>query len=231
MKMLSFDIEISDIFDLRPNEDIEKYAPFHISVAATVIAGGEDKHWYSQGSDGKPLKTISKERANEMLEYLREMQKQEYMVCAWNGLKFDLQWLGYNAGNYKLAKEVALKSYDPMFQFFNLKGFPIGLASVAKALGVTQKKLMTGDKAPIEWEKGNYQLVMDYVKGDCQMTNKIIAEIIKGKSICWYTQKGDVKNVPVPKLKTVEAVIKDAGPDQSWMDKPLKKESFYSWFR
>jgi len=28
MKLLSFDIEISDVFELRKHEDMEKYAPF-----------------------------------------------------------------------------------------------------------------------------------------------------------------------------------------------------------
>lgn len=37
MKLLSFDIEISDVFELGKHEDMEKYAPFHISVAATAI--------------------------------------------------------------------------------------------------------------------------------------------------------------------------------------------------
>ena len=39
MKLLSFDIEISDVFELGPYEDMETYAPFHISVAATAIHG------------------------------------------------------------------------------------------------------------------------------------------------------------------------------------------------
>ena len=41
MKLLSFDIEISDIFELGKYEDIEKYAPFHISVAG----GAGDQGW------------------------------------------------------------------------------------------------------------------------------------------------------------------------------------------
>ena len=41
MQLLSFDIEISDVFELDKYEDMEKYAPFHISVAATAIHNGE----------------------------------------------------------------------------------------------------------------------------------------------------------------------------------------------
>ncbi|MCK5706216.1 MAG: hypothetical protein KAI43_01090 [Candidatus Aureabacteria bacterium] len=54
MKILSFDIELSDVFDLKPYEDLEKYAPFHISVAATSIYGEEDKIWYSRDKEGNP---------------------------------------------------------------------------------------------------------------------------------------------------------------------------------
>jgi hypothetical protein len=43
MKLLSFDIEIPDIFELEKHEDLEKYAPFHISVAATAIHNGEER--------------------------------------------------------------------------------------------------------------------------------------------------------------------------------------------
>ncbi len=55
MKLLSFDIEISDVFDLGKHEDMEKYAPFHISVAATAIHNGEERVWYSEGKDGRPV--------------------------------------------------------------------------------------------------------------------------------------------------------------------------------
>ncbi len=47
MKFLAFDIEISNVFNLRAGEDIEKYAPFDVAVAATQIAGGEHRLWFS----------------------------------------------------------------------------------------------------------------------------------------------------------------------------------------
>lgn len=43
MKLLSFDIEISDVFELGKHEDMENYAPFHLSVAATAIHEGEER--------------------------------------------------------------------------------------------------------------------------------------------------------------------------------------------
>jgi len=229
MNLLSFDIEISDVFELGKHEDMEKYAPFHISVAATAVHGGEERLWYSEDASGQPLLNFTHEKAHDMLEYLRDMQKAGFMVCAWNGLGFDLKWLGHVSGQWKLAAEIALKSYDPMFQFFNQRGFPVGLAKVAQAMGIPQEKLMDGADAPIQWHASNHQTVMDYVLGDCQMTNQIVLAIEKAKAIRWVTTTGAVRSEPIPRLKPVEEVIRDPEPDQSWMDNPLPKSKFCEW--
>jgi hypothetical protein len=97
---------------------MEKYAPFHISVAATAIHDGEERVWYSEDEEGRPALNLTQQRAHELLEYLDEMQQKEFMVCAWNGLGFDLKWIGHQADDMALAARIALKSYDPMFQFF-----------------------------------------------------------------------------------------------------------------
>ena len=229
MKLLSFDIEISDVFELGYHEDMEKYAPFHISVAATAIHNGEERLWYSENQQGKPALNLTQQRAHELLQYLDEMQQKEFMVCAWNGLSFDLKWIGHQAEDMALAARIALKSYDPMFQFFNLAGFPVGLGKVAEGMGITQQKLMDGADAPKQWQAENYQSVMDYCIGDCQMTNLIVRAIQKTRQVRWMTGKGHISSKPMPRLKTVEEVIQDTGPDQSWMNTPMPKQQFYQW--
>jgi len=229
MNLLSFDIEISDVFELGQHEDMETYAPFHISVAATAIHAGEERVWYSEDEEGRPVLNLTPKRAHELLEYLGGMQQKDFMVCAWNGLGFDLKWIGHQADDMALAARIALKSYDPMFQFFNQAGFPVSLANVAQAMGISQQKLMDGADAPKEWRAGNWQKVMDYCLGDCQMTNLIIRAIQKDRQVRWVTAKGYVSSKPMPRLKPVEEVIQDPGPDQSWMDTPISKSKFYGW--
>lgn len=229
MKLLSFDIEISNIFELKKNEDMEKYAPFDISVAATAIEGGEERIWYSKNEEGRPALNLAQQQAHELLEYLQDMQQRGFMVCAWNGLSFDLKWIGHNAKNMKLAAEIALNSYDPMFQFFNQKGFPVGLAKVAEGMGIEQTKLMGGDDAPKEWAKGNHEAVMQYCLGDCQMTNQIISEIVARKRVNWINAKGGSSSAPMPLLKPVSQVIDEPIADQSWMDSPPVKSKFHGW--
>jgi hypothetical protein len=229
MKLLSFDIEISDVFELGQHEDMEKYAPFHISVAATAIQNGEEWVWYSEDEEDRPALNLTQQRAHQLLEYLDEMQKIDFMVCAWNGLGFDLKWIGHQADDMALAARIALKSYDPMFQFFNQSGFPVGLGKVAEGMGIPLEKLMDGADAPKQWRAGNHKAVMDYCIGDCQMTNLIVCAIQKTQQVRWRTGAGHIGLRPMPRLKSVEEVIQDPGPDQSWMNTPISKSKFYKW--
>ena len=95
--------------------------------------------------------------------------------------------------------------------------------------GISQEKLMDGADAPKEWRAGNCQKVMDYCLGDCQMTNLIIQAIQDAKQVQWVTTKGYVSSKPMPRLKTVEEIIRDTAPDQSWMDTPIPKNKFHKW--
>jgi hypothetical protein len=230
MKHLSFDIEISDVFDLQPGEDLLDHAPFSIAVAATVEAGGNSRLWYTDGADGKPAAALDQSKARELLAFLLEAQQEGWRLFAWNGLGFDLRWIGHNAGDMETAARVALDLYDPMFQFFNQRGFPIGLATVAEAMGVRQTKLMDSADAPREWKSGNYQRVMDYVVGDCQITNQIIEAIARQGCVSWRTRKGTLSSEPMPRFKTVAEVLREPEPDQSWMmGSGLRRSKFTEW--
>ena len=230
MKDLSFDIEISDVFDLLPGEDLLDHAPFRISVAATVDSGGGSRLWYTAGAEGQPAEALDQAKARELLGFLLEMQQAGWRLFAWNGLGFDLRWIGHNAGDLETAARVALDLYDPMFQFFNQRGFPVGLASVAAAMGVQQTKLMDSADAPREWRKGNYQRVMDYVVGDCQMTNQIVEAIARQGRVSWRTLKGTLNYEPMPRFKTVAEILRDPEPDQSWMKGGgLRRGKFTEW--
>lgn len=227
---LSVDIEIADVFDLKPGEDLLKHAPFRISVAATVEADGESRLWYTEAEEGKPALQMDRAKAAELLAFLARRQAEGWRVFAWNGLSFDLRWIGYNAQDMDTAARVALSLYDPMFQFFNQRGFPVSLASVGAGLGIAQTKLMDSADAPREWQRGNYRRVMDYVTGDCQITNQIVAAIQQRGAVVWRTKSGSVSSEPMRRFKTVAEVLGDPEPDQSWMKGPgLKRSHFIGW--
>jgi len=229
--LVSFDIEIANVFTLAPGEDLERYSPFDISVAAAATHGGSVRHWHARDAAGKPAGILDAATARAVLEYLRDEQQRGTRVCAWNGLSFDLRWLGHVAQDQKLASDVALELYDPMFQFATQKGFPIGLAAVAEGMGIAQKKLMSADRAPVEWQAGNTQLVLDYVAGDCTLTNQVVAAIEKAGLVKWRTRKGTLSSEMMPKLRPVKDVMRDPEPDQSWMSEPKPVTSYWAWMR
>jgi hypothetical protein len=228
-QILSFDIEIANVFELRPGDDLDRYGPFDISVAATGIDGEEEVIWLSSGPTGKPRRRLSRRRATELLNYLDERQRAGDMLCAWNGLGFDFKWLGHAARNPELAGVVALRSFDPMFQFFNQRGFPVGLAKVAEAMGIVQTKLMSGADAPRRWAAGDHEAVIEYVKGDVQMTTKVVRAIKDLGRVSWVTQRGTPCHETLPVLKPAIAVLDDPLPDQSWMSDPIPRTKFHSW--
>ncbi|MBM3744402.1 MAG: hypothetical protein FJW34_01220 [Acidobacteria bacterium] len=230
MKLLCLDIEIADVFDLKPGEDLEAYAPFRIAVAATLDSEGGRQWWYSSDAHGAPAASMDPLKARELLEHLQARQAENWMLFAWNGLKFDLRWIGHNAGDLELAGRIALAHYDPMFQFFNQRGFTVSLAAAAEGLGIRQTKLMPAAEAPREWQAGRHQRVMDYVLGDCEMTSQIVQTIAREGEIRWMTKQGKLNREQMRKLKTVAEVLRDPEPDQSWMTgRRLKRTQFTGW--
>jgi hypothetical protein len=230
MKLLCLDIEIADVFDLKPGEDLEAHAPFRISVAATLDSEGGRRLWHSCDAKGAPAASMDPAEARALLELLQARQAEGWMLFAWNGLKFDLRWIGYNAGDMELAGRIALAHYDPMFQFFNQRGFTVSLAAAADGLGIRQKKLMQAVDAPREWQAGRHQHVMDYVLGDCEMTSQVVQAIAREGELRWTTRQGRLNREPMRRFKTVAEVLRDPEPDQSWMTgRPLKRAQFTGW--
>jgi hypothetical protein len=229
MAILTFDIEISNEFELLPGEDLEDYGPFDISVAATHVVGGEERLWMTRTATGTPAPHMSRDDARSLLGYLSAMQDAGHHLVAWNGLSFDLRWIGHVAGDMGTARKIARRLFDPMYQFFKLKGFPVGLAKVAEGMGIPAKKLMNGADAPGHWRAGNYQLVCDYVIGDVRLTASVTDAILRAKRIAWITMRGTRSQVEVSQLLPVESCMRLPMPDQSWMDDPLEDSKFLHW--
>jgi hypothetical protein len=224
---VAFDIETANL--IAPDADLDSAGPLLISCSAAVTDTGLLRHWYMKDERGAPHGTLDAATALDMLQWLRQQQLAGVKVCAWNGLSFDLRWISHAAGDRKLAAEIALDLYDPMFQFMCQRGFPIGLASVGEALGIGEKKLMSGADAPQEWASGNRQRVLDYVAGDCRITEAIVARIVELREVRWKTKKGTLSREPMRALLKVRECLALPLPDTSWMGEPIPREKFYAW--
>ena len=116
-----------------------------------------------------------------------------------------------------------------MFQFFVQRGFPVGLGAVAEGLGLAECKLMDGADAPKVWAEGRHQEVLDYVAGDCLLTDKVVAAIEGQGAVRWRTRRGTVSSEPLPELRAVRDLLDAPLPDVSWMDDPMPRTKFTAW--
>lgn len=226
---LTFDTELASIIEDDGSGNWAERGPFDFSVAATSDHAGATRIFHSVDASGAPAAVMTRETALELLHHLRSEQERGVPIVTWNGLGFDFRWLGVAAGDVELAGQIALDHFDPMFQFFCQRGFPVGLAKVGEGLGVTQSKLMSGKDAPQAWRDGRYDEVIAYVRGDAQITAAVIRRITEERGVRWRTQRGTLSGEPMPELKPVRALLDLPMPDQSWMSEPLPKSKFFEW--
>lgn len=226
--MLAFDIELASVVEIPPGGDLDSLGPFELSVAACRDDRGGACTWHGVEVD-RPAACMSASDARAVLLHLRARQIDGECVVAWNGVGFDLKWLGHAAGDLRLAGEVALATCDPMLQIFHARGFPVSLGSVAEGMGIAQKKSMHGAEAPIAWRCGDHARVIEYVHGDCVMTLEVAKRILGARALRWITKKGTAASEPMARLMTARELYLGPAPDQSWMSTPIPRERFFAW--
>ncbi len=228
---LAFDIETAK--DL-PGEDFNwrSHRPLGISCAATLASDSEQSRlWYSKTRDGQPEKQMSRENAQELVQYLSNMAADGFRVLTWNGLGFDFDILAEESNTAASCKECALGHVDMMFHVFCCLGYPVGLDKAAQGLGLPGKPAgMSGFKAPKFWAQGRYQEVLAYVGQDVRTTMQIARTCEQRRKFEWITSKGTKSSMPLPNgWLTVRQALRLPEPDTSWMSNPLSRRGFTAW--
>lgn len=224
-KFLAWDIEI---FNEIPEgvTDWKAYRPLGISCAAAIATGQhEPVKWWSS-SDGP----MTKGECQTMLTYLLNRQRKGYTILTWNGLSFDFDVLAEETGMHAECAELAMNHVDMMFHFFAIKGFPIGLDTIAKGLGLPGKtEGMDGAKAPQMWQAGEYEKVLEYVGQDVITTLNVAQVVEQRGGFTWTAKSGRMNSIRIPKWLTVAEALKLPEPDTSWMTDPWPRSKFTEW--
>lgn len=232
MKTLAFDIEI--VKDIPEGAYWKTVRPLGISCAST-LADGELITWYHGKSSGKPLEgAMTLDENQELVRYMMDKFSDGYVPITWNGLQFDFDVLAEESKMWMQCVRMALNHVDMMFYIFCIKGYPIGLETVAKGLGLSGKtEGMSGAKAPEMWRSSleDRQKVLEYVGQDSITTQEIFDKAIEKRGIYWLSKSGRPQEVYMgnTEWKTVLECLEFPLPDNSWMTKPLLRSDFMSW--
>lgn len=247
-KLIGFDIEISK--EIPPDtDDITPYRPLGISCASAV-AQDFSTLWYGRNEAGEVQPSMSRAEVLDMLFWLAKNVTDGYHIVTWNGLQFDFDILAEESGDKLLCQKLALGHFDVMFQFVCMYGFPVGLNTIAKGMGLAGKtEGVHGDLVPWMWNdqndklkeagredlanmllKDKRNLCLKYVEQDSRTTLEVIQRISETKEVKWTARSGRFNRKWIGNLMTVKECLELPFPDTSWMTNPTPREEYLAWF-
>jgi len=229
---IAFDIEIAKGFP-ENTPDWRPYRPFGISCAATVTTTGDVRLWYSKNADEKPADQMSRADAGRLVTYLQDQVATGKTIVSWNGVGFDFDVLAEESGLHKECRDLAIGHVDMMFHFFCEKGYPLGLDTAAKGMGLVGKKAgFSGAMAPKFWQDGRRQEVLEYVEQDARTTLSLAQSVEKRGALSWISSTGKPQLLPLRRgWLAVKEALELPQPDTSWMKQPLKRSKFIGWIQ
>lgn len=233
MKYLGFDLEVCTW----PEEgDWDHETSLGVSCIGLMGSDWDEPRVFYAGMSSKPEPRAMNKNEFEKFELFLCNNALEYTIVGWNSLQFDFLVMALadpdNADSYA---KLAMTHIDPMFYILCAKGWPVGLQTVAKGLGLSGKtEGMSGDKAPEMWMNGSIDdrmKVLEYVGQDAVTTLDIVEVANRTGYLRWFSKSGNPQSLPVlnREVPTVQECLKITVPDTSWMDNPLKREDFYDW--
>jgi hypothetical protein len=231
MKYVAFDLEIAK--DIPEGvKDWREVGPLGVTCASIVTDKFSMAYWAGK-NNGSFQEQMSHSEIEDLVFDLLWLVNHDYRLVTWNGLSFDFQLLAEESGLHRYCADIALYEHiDPMFQFLCENGYPVGLNTVAKTIGLPGKtEGVTGDKAPEMWKNGQQELVIEYVIQDSQTTLDVMKYLDKYRLMPWTTKAGKERVFrPVSGEWLVPYdCINIPLPDTSWMKEPIDRRKFYGW--
>jgi len=236
MKFLSYDIEIYNDFP-EGEVDLHDIIP---SVAATCTTEADIHFFYNEKAEDGSGSPMDKFEAKNLVQSIMYWQHRGYTPFTWNGTGFDFKLLGYYSDLVEECAHLALNSVDGMLLVTFRKGYYLGLDAALIGAGVKGKQHtvtlnngteitdMDGAKAPKMWRDGDYQAVMDYLRGDVIQPLELSKVLAQSNQLKWTSKSGRPQGV-FTKMELVKDLFALPEPDTSWMTDPPTRQKFVDW--
>lgn len=232
IRIAAFDLEIARI--MPPDAyDLWRYAPLGITCAGIACSDGRYEVFHNT-----PQLTL--DECSALVDHLADLQAQGWMLVTWNGCGFDFRVLAQESGRAADCARIARRHVDLMLHVTFRKGYFLGLDKAlagaklsGKQGGVTLPDGRVIDRvgaaAPALWAEGHQEIVLRYLRQDCEQTLALAQDIVNRKRIDWTSSTGSPQFVDVPTLASVEECYRLPEPDVSWMKSPPKRRDFVGW--
>jgi len=233
MKYLGFDIEVCSWPE---DNNWDRKTPLGVSCIGLMGTDWDKPEvYYASSCSGSPEPRAMNEL--ELKHFVSDLvhYNDEYIITSWNGLQFDFLVMALDhPEEVRAYAYFALNHIDPMFEIFCTKGWPVGLNAVAKGLGLPGKLSdgVSGADAPKMWMEGtkeDRELVLEYVGQDAKTTVDIVDVGTRLEKLYWRSKSGRPQSIPYKNPRTCTECLQIPEPDNSWMDNPLERKSFYDW--
>jgi len=227
MKLLSFDLEISNEFEDEAGHP-RSYREMGISCAAVLAEDSSvPVYWHSPDR-------LSEQVVARMVDDLEDYVNNGYTLVTWNGLAFDFRTVAENAPVEYFSRVCALarNHWDIMLQFVITKGYRLGLDACAKGCNVQTKKDLDGghgENVPRLWREGRYEEVLYYLGGDVETTMQVAKFVRDNRGFDWVSKSGRNNSVTLGRPLIVSECMSRRVPPQSWITDPPKIEDMAGW--
>lgn len=211
MSVYGFDIEIYK--EISSGEDWRTISPLGITCAAIVGDDGNNFVFYPgchYALDWRvtPPEPMGQKDLFALANRLDQLHRQGHTIVTWNGsFDFAVLYDELKVGDY--WSDIVLNHVDPMFEVVCVRGHPVGLDKVAKAMGLPGKpEGMSGALAPAMWKESpekRYE-VIQYVIQD-SITQRDVYLAIKNAGYLSWTARSGYKRSVAMKLRTVKECL------------------------
>ena len=229
-KYLAFDLEIAK--DIPEGGDWTGLRPLGISCLATQIEDEEPILWHSQ-QNGTPALCMTVADVQSVVNYLRQKAEEGLSLLTWNGLKFDFDILAEESHLPEACEALVASHVDMMFHVFCELGYPLGLDTASKGMGLPGKlDGMSGADAPKLWRAGQFDLVRRYAAQDVTSTIALARTCEQRRRLVWTSKRGRPMELPLANgWLDVRDAMRLPLPDTSWMDSPKPRSEFGCWMK
>ncbi len=231
-KLVGFDLEIARIMPVDAG-DLWNYAPLGITCAGLAFSGGG----YEEYSAAPQL---TRAECVALVRRLEALVADGWTIVTWNGCGFDFRVLAEESGLVEECGRLALGHVDLMMHVTLRKGYFLGLDKALAGAGLAGKRKSmrlsdgtiierVGPLAPSLWAKGEREVVLTYLRADCEQTLALGEDVARRKRINWTASTGKPQFVMVNSLDSVQRCLALPHPDVAWMKNPPARADFVRW--